>query len=204
MFGFGQRKKDPISRFWEWFAANRDVIERDVRAVSSTHPASDLILHKLGGRLAQTHPDVVHEIGVHGDGQVELIISAGGIKAAFPTVSALIGAAPSLPGFKFTAFRPRVGPRQLQIRGKTVGFDQVRFRASPEGDHLGLELFIDAELDPMELRTFGYLLLDAALGEYDVETGIGSIGIQAGVPEDARPLADLPGEFDAFRADTVH
>ena len=204
MFGLGRRKKDPIALFWDWFLANSTAIERDARAVTSSTPASKLIIQDLGGRLAQVNPDMVHEIGVSSDGSVELVVSADGIRAAFPAVSALVGAAPRLPAFKFTAFRPRVGSMGLRMYGRDVGFEQVRFRSFPEGDRLGLDLFIDVEATADEIRGIGFILLDMALGEYDVGTGVGSIEFQAGAPDDARPLENLAAEFDAFRAQTVH
>jgi hypothetical protein len=204
MFGFDRRRKDPVAEFWDWFTTNGAAIERDARAVSNATPASKLIVQDLGMRLARVSPDVVHEIGISPEDLVELIISADGLAAAFPAVSALVGAAPQLRNFKFTAFRPREGPVQLNIYGKQVGFEHARYRANPEGDRFGLDVFIDVEGTAHEIGTIGFLLLDAALGEYDVGTGIGSIEFHAGAPEDAKPLDELASEFDAFRAATVH
>ena len=84
--------------------------------------------------------------------------------------------------------------------GHSVSFEQVRYRSLPEGQKLGLDLFIDIDAEEKHLTMMGFILLDMALGEFDVATGIGSVVIRAGSPTDAKPLSELPGEFDAFRA----
>ena len=50
----------------------------------------------------------------------------------------------------------------------------------------------------------GYLLLDEALGEYDVETKVGAIVFQSRESkhfERAHPLRELPKDFDDYFAD---
>ena len=51
-------------------------------------------------------------------------------------------------------------------------------------------------------KQIGYLLLDEALGEYDVETAIGPIGMyspESDILGERFPLPDLPAIFDHHR-----
>ena len=86
--------------FWNWFLRNDDDLmhfERDRESIFDT----------LASELQKVHPDLTFEFGPEEDGCREFVISAGGIKKAFPAVRSLVAAAPELSGWKVTAFRPR-------------------------------------------------------------------------------------------------
>ena len=201
LFGFGRKQNDSIADFWAWFVRNSAAIERETRGVSHDRGPSKLITSDLGQALERAHSGLVHEIGVHPDGCIELIISADGIKSAFAGVAAVVDAAPPLKGFRFTAYRPRSTPTTaLNMFGHDIGFEQVRYRSLQEGQRLGLDLFIDVEAEDKHRDMMAFILLDMALGEFDVETGIGSVDVRAGAPADLKLLSELPAEFDAFRA----
>ncbi len=205
MFGLGPGKKDQREAFWAWIVKNRALIDRDVRTLSKGSEPSNLITRVLGERLRRVHPDLVHELGVDADGLVEIIVSCDGIRSAFPDASALVGAAPLVAGFKFTAFRPRVDPSvRLGIGGMDLCLEQVGYISWPEKEKLGLEVFINATADEGALKAAAFILLDMALGEFDVGTGIGTIEVKSGVSSEAKPLTELASEFDAFRGATVH
>src|SRR5437867_10649120 len=77
--------------FWKWFEKNQDDLfhfERDREA----------IFDRLANALKEVHDDLTFEFSPIGkDGIREFVISAGGAKAAFPSVEALHTAAPRLP-----------------------------------------------------------------------------------------------------------
>jgi len=64
----------------------------------------------------------------------------------------------------------------------------------------GLYLFIPGfRENDVNLKQVGYLLLDEALGEYDVETGLGLIEMfppETRTKGDRYPLIELPALFD--------
>lgn len=191
----GQESKEAI--FWHWFQANESRLydfEKD----------REKIFDELGTQLHRIRPELTFEFGPQDNGKREFVISADGIKDAFPAVIALADAAPSLSRWKITKFRPR---RDFQspvtLNGFRLAPDQVRFTIGPDGNKVGLTLFIDG-YDPAAREKFGkaiYLMLDQALGEYDVETKVGFIEFEAAEARSAsvkQPFSSLPESFDRW------
>ena len=131
----------------------------------------------------------------------EFVISAGGIRKAFPPVSALVAAAPKLERWKITGFRPRRTPfNGVKIGLTQVNSEEVEYSLVTNGMKIGIQLFIPGLRDDvLAFKQIGYLLLDEALGEYDVEIKVGPIQM---LPADASrtaerfPLSELPADFD--------
>jgi len=99
------------------------------------------------------------------------------------------------------AFRPRRTPiNVVEIEGKRIDPREVQFSLFDNGNMAGLRLFIPGYHDgDVYLKQIGYLLLDEALGEYDVETRLGLIKMMSPdsrTEEDRYPLPDLPALFD--------
>ena len=117
------------------------------------------------------------EFGPEEDGQREFVVSAGGNRSSFPVVISLVDAAPSLPRWKLIKFRQR---RELlgliQVGTFSINLESVKCSLRVEGDKVGITLFFgESDLDETMRNQLGYLLLDSALGEYDVETFVGRI-----------------------------
>ena len=75
--------------FWKWFASNEARLfsfERDQEA----------IFDELGAEMHRVNSDLTFEFGPVQNGKREFVISAGGIKSAFPAVKALYRSAPEL------------------------------------------------------------------------------------------------------------
>jgi len=99
------------------------------------------------------------------------------------------------------AFRPRRTPiNTVEIRGKRVDPRNVQFSLLDNGKIAGIYLFIPGfREDDVDFKQIGYLLLDEALGEYDVESRLGLVKMcspQTVADGDRYPLADLPTLFD--------
>ena len=177
---------------------------------SADGPAAD----RLADALHRFDPKLTFELGPKGDAR-ELVISADGIRTRFPQVQALVAAAPAIPGLRVVAFRQR---KALDLRFSLggagdapaidLGADDLWFTAARGGD--------DAHLVALQIAARGltpenkhavfqavFLLLDAALGEYDVETRIGAIDLVPAPADPAqaglRPLRDLPAVVDHWR-----
>jgi hypothetical protein len=91
----------------------------------------------------------------------------------------------------------------MNVGGKKVRADDVRYLLAQDGDKVGIVLFFDG-YNEREKGTFdqmGYLFLDEALGEYAVETQVGFIEFQSRQSGDfgkSHPLTELPREFDVY------
>jgi len=181
------------NKFWEWFIAHQD-------ALLNFEADQEHLFDQVAAALQKVDPNLCFEFGPK-ESEREFVISAGGIKDSFPSVIALKNTAPVLPGWRITAFRPRHPPiRIIEFQGKHVDPGDVQFTLLDNGKIAGLYLFLpDFQEGDLALKQIGYLLLDEALGEYDVETRLGLIQmlpIEATKPGHRYPFAELPSFFD--------
>jgi hypothetical protein len=131
----------------------------------------------------------------------EFVISADGLTDVFPTVVSLVSAAPSLSQWKITAFRP---PRALfptvELNGCIVDPEDVSFSLLDNGEIAGIHLFLpNFREDNLTLKRIAYLMLDDALGEFDVEMNLGLIKmLDVASPGEFKryPFRELPEMFD--------
>jgi hypothetical protein len=103
-------------------------------------------------------------------------------------------AAPRLANFKIQAFRQ---PKNLDFRFKAgdheLGAEDFWFKHEKAGDKYDLEVYIKGltKENHDQLGSIAFLLLDAAIGEYNVVTRIGGIEF-LGLPEDPKEKKLLP------------
>lgn len=163
-----RKKTTPHQDFWAWFQKSR-FLSTDGQEV----------VEKLGKQANSIHDSIVFEIGPPDQRPRELIISADGIRAGVEHVEALADAAPPMDDWKITRFRPRV----TRFHDKQLNFDQVtakpenmRFIARRDDALVDLAIFADWCNDP-RCRPDGpaFIMLDMALGEYDVICRVGHI-----------------------------
>ncbi len=182
--------------FWKWFTANEERLysfERDQEA----------IFDELAAELQRVHPDLTFEFGPVKSGARDFVVSAGGIKAAFPAVKSLVAESPALPNWRVIAFRPRRSPlNDIEIDGVSVKAAETRFSLIRHEGKLGVLLYMPgySESQKAIFGHIGYLLLDEALGEYDVEMKLGVIEfrpLSGAHPEKSYPLPELTEFFDA-------
>ena len=159
------------TKFWEWFEANERMLyefETDRERIF------DLLLREM----REVDSRLVFEIGrVEDGGWREFVISADGLKEAFPAVENLFAEAPQMERWKFVKFRPRRQPMGICIGERCTSPEEVHFRLFHEGNKIGILLFFK-DFDPEDKEFFlqvGYLMLDEALGEYTVETEVGFV-----------------------------
>ena len=186
--------------FWNWFVEHEPkLFDLDlVREVEQQR-----IFDEVARALQKVHLDLTFEFGPKNTKR-EFVISAGGIKRAFPAIVSLVAAAPALERWEVIAFRPRRPPMIIELGEKRVDPRSVRFTLLDNGKMAGISLFIPGfREDDLDLKQIGYLLLDEALGEYDVETRLGLIEF---LSPDARtdgerfPLIELAPLFDRLVA----
>jgi hypothetical protein len=188
----------PYEEFWDWFT-------RHEAELFDLEKDQEGIFDKLIAALRKVHQDLVFEFGPQkqeaGRERREFVISAGGIKSAFPAVISLRDTAPDLLRWYITAFRPRRPTINIvEIGDKRVDPKDVQFTLLSDGKIAGLHLFIpDFRENDYTLKQIGYLMLDEALGEFDVEARLGLIKMLAPeehTHEERHPLHELPRLFD--------
>jgi hypothetical protein len=196
---FSQKSSPHV--FWKWFQDHEEkFFDLDVE----NEKKREELFEKLARTLQKIDRDVTFEFGPPQSGVREFVISAGGIKRAFPAVLLLTKAAPPLARWKITAFRPRRDTGySVQIGNTLVDPAQVEFILLNNGKRAALELFIPGMTDDGAYKQIGYLLLDAALGEFDVETnldGIDMLPTTAHTEGKRHAYRELPALFDQLIA----
>ena len=168
----GQRAE---ARFWKWFEANDSVL-------FAVKTGNEPICDQLADQLRRLNPALTFEFGPIESGKREFVLSADGIKDAFPAVLALGRAAPPLSRWTIVRFRPaRPDVTQITVGGVHLDATSVEFLAEPDGERTGLTISVPG-YKPTPSKTYEqatYLLLDGMLGEYAVETAVGYIDIVA-------------------------
>jgi hypothetical protein len=190
----------PHDEFWNWFIQHEpELFELD----ADQENERERVFDELARELQKVDPDLTFEFGPN-EPRREFVVSAGGIKRAFPSVVSLVDGAPALDRWKVTAFRPRRPPNITEFRGKRVDPKDVQFSLLDNGRVAGVYLFIPGfEDDDADFKQIGYLLLDETLGEYDVESRLGLIKMlpsKSRTVEERHPLLDLPARFDELVA----
>lgn len=183
--------------FWTWFQAHE---ERLFALDLEDEDKMEAILDEITGELARIHPDLVCEFSSIQKGKRELVISADGLRDAFPAVEALVDSAPKLPRWTLFKFRQRRQPiNELQMNRTLIQPEEVECAIVADDKKVAVLVFIPKVKDAIQRKQFGFIFLDEALGEYDVETKVSAIEI---VPFDQLrdyprfPLPELPARFD--------
>ena len=181
--------------FWKWFIQNQE-------ALLDFEADRERIFDLLAAALQKVDPHLTFEFGPK-EAKREFVISAGGIKDSFPAVASLVSAVPTLPRWRVSGFRPRRTPlNTITFRNKQARPEDVQFSLLNNGKIVGLRLFIPSfREDDADWKQIGYLLLDDALGEYDVESRVGLLKMyspDASTTEKRYAFVDLPRIFDQF------
>jgi hypothetical protein len=190
-------ERTPQSAFWSWFIQH----EPELFGLDPNQEVErERLFDKVAAELQKVNRGLTFEFGPRGPTR-EFVVSAAGIKKTFPDVVALAEAAPMLERWKIIAFRPRRAPvMTIEIGDRSVDPKDVQFSLLNNGEMAGIYLFIPGfQENDAAWQQIGYMFLDVALGEYDVETRLGLIKM---LPPDTRtvgerhPLAELPILFD--------
>ncbi len=183
----------PEQNFWKWFQTNE-------AALFDFEKNQEAIFDQILAKLHQVNPDLTFEFGPTKNGRREFIISADGIKAAFPSVEALYASAPAMPRWQFIKFRPQRAPADISYGSVHVKADSVRIQLQPAGAKTNIVVYLPAysEAQHQSFMAITFLFLDQALGEYDVEMFVDKIDIKSvnEVPPGSYSLKQLPDAFD--------
>jgi len=185
--------------FWDWFSKNAN-------AYFHFEKNQNVLFTTLKTKLNRINPDLVFEFGpIKDDETRELIISADGIKTAFPIITNLVNQAPTLKNWKFIAFRqPRAEVTQINYQNLLVRFDDIFFRYSKDNGKIGLELNIRGFNDSPEWTPVVFIILDNVLGEYQTEMSLSYINkkkLNEAELGSLFPIRALPGVIEDYQSE---
>ncbi len=173
--------------FWKWFSSNSE-------RILNFENAQEKVFNDIMAQLSKFHPDLTFEISSWLGDTREFVISADGIKEAFPFVTQLASAAPSLPNWTIRAFRPRIEV-QFEIEVGAIKLDpkEIWFSSASVDGKVDLTIYYPhyTEETEQEFLRATFILLDAALGEYDTEMKLGFVEIDV-LPKNPAALGFLP------------
>lgn len=189
------------SDFWSWF-------QETEQQFPSTEKFDTSFGNDLSSRLKAINPGLTYEISLPENGLKELVISSDGLPELIPDVENLVRTAPKLDGWKITAFRPRLeNYAQFTLQFGDREFDPKKLWYYSRVEDGFFDLIIYHPIYSKDIRTElingSYLLLDMAIGEYNVMTGIRYIDHQQ-LPEKPEKhglsrFTELQRTFDNYK-----
>ena len=193
-------KETKEARFWRWFAdheAQLYDLEKD----------RDRVFNLLDTALSKVHRDLTFEFSGKRkeDGVRDFVVSADGIRSAFPAVEKLVSVAPEFSRWRIVAFRqPGEVAGTLAMDDIEIKIDEVLVAVESQAGLYGLTVYLPElrETPGQSFEKAAYVLLDMALGEYAVETRIGTIEIEGPSPfaTNLVPLTELSRHIDIHTA----
>ncbi len=167
-------------RFWKWFVEHSEEL-------FNFEADQERIFDQLSIQLKKVHEDLTFEFGPIQADKREFIVSADGIRAAFPIVQKLVAIAPKIDRWSIIPFRPPKGlMNSIQFGDYILTPKDVWFKHETDADRIGLFMYVKNFCDDneMQAKQAVFIMLDNALGEYNVETMVGFIEFM--------PLPDQP------------
>lgn len=201
MFSKHFSKKRHVS-FWQWMQEH----EADMYALLSRNPEE--AVRTISRWYLKDYKECSFEISpVKENGKMQLMISANGERSKFPLIQKIVEAAPVLQKFDVVAFRQRKVPDdirtvELALSGVMIKAEDVYFHSRKENQMLHITVHIEHFDGSKEYKIGGFILLDALLGEYDVETYLGNIEFRPLEQKDMfnlDPIWKLPQMVDAMK-----
>lgn len=194
--GLFRSRKQVEEKFWNWFTNNEEQIFH-------FENNQDQVFNSLDQALKTVNKYLTFEFGPVINGKREFVISADGIKEAFPAVEALYSKAPSFDNWEIVKFRQRRPPMNIQFGDLLIKHTDLLVALAKQGSLIDLTVFIKG-MTKEKARIFqqaAFILLDQAIGEYEMETKVGIIQVMPYDPSinvDLVTLLELPEKFNAL------
>jgi len=166
LFGLAGEKK-----FWKWFIEHSEELfnfETDQKR----------IFDELSSQLKNIHECLTFEFGPVHNNKREFVVSADGIVPAFPFVQKLVAAAPKMDHWSVIPFRkPKGVMKSIKFEDFILMSQDVWFKHEKGSDRIDLYFFVRnlCEENERQAKSAVFIMLDSALGEYNVETMVGYI-----------------------------
>jgi hypothetical protein len=178
-----------VQRFWEWFE-EKSTHFRDLESNRVAEKIRDRLLPFFSGVSVE-----VSEVKPHS--RREVIISATSDPFGMFLVKGLVGAAPVMSGWTFTALKPPRGfSFQLTLSGISIDAQKLMFLPvqSPKSpDEIGVRVFAPRlPIRPEEAEDAIALIIETGLGE-EVAAQVSLLDIVFGQPSPgSHPIETLP------------
>lgn len=134
-----------------------------------------------------------------------IVVTADGDRARFADVRRVVAAAPTLKQWDVVAFRQRREPSHtLELGGLKVSVADFQFReVRRHAGQVDLEVFVRGLTQQTNAahQQAAFIMMDGVVGEYDMETKVGSIDFLAlptPAPTGLRPLTELAKVVDSL------
>lgn len=167
--------------FWVWFVSNQASFYKLVKAQSNIKNG---FFDKLSPMLDRVHDDIYYLTGMYSNDVVELVLTAEGVVKNFVFIEELVDAAPSLPNWKFTALKPALDIKNVNIQmngfefsGNNISFYDATHPDYP--DEISIDIvYHDYSEEDKNLSHHGiHIFLDNYLGEVSYASLIDSVKI---------------------------
>jgi len=179
---FFSKKDKPVKNyddFWNWFATNERAF---FNAVNMENYIEKDFFDKLSPKLGELRDGYYFLTGICAADTAELVITADGAIENIVFVEELVEAAPELKGWKFTALKPALDIKDVNIRMADYNFVQsnMNFYANEVAgypDEIDITIVHDDfnEVNQKAIITGCYIFLDNFLGELEFVTLIDNV-----------------------------
>jgi len=178
------KKEEPINSnedFWNWFKKN----EKQFFDVVKQHKNIEKgFLDKLSPKLNELKEGFFYLTGMLNDDTVELIITTDGVIKNLVFVEDLISSAPNIGGWKFTAHKPSMDVRgvEIEMNGYNFSSENINFyfnehKAYPDEIDITVVHNDLNEGNKFAIMNGVYIFLDNYLGELNFATSIDNLTI---------------------------
>jgi len=169
------------SDFWKWFSDNERLF---YKVIKEHGDVENKIFKKLSPKLNELKEGFWYEVGMCDNNTAELIITADGVIKNIVFVEELVNAAPKINGWKFTALKPALDIKDVNIEMAGYKFtrENLHFYINEQSDYpdeIDISVVHDdsAEENMSTIASGVYIFLDNYLGELDFAMVIDNLEI---------------------------
>lgn len=181
---FLKKEEKPIknySDFWTWFLKNEKSFFQVVKKHNNIERG---FFDKIAPKLNELKTGFFYLTGMLDDQTAELILTADGTIRNIVFVEELVASAPHIPGWKFTASKPALDIKNVQIemQGFVFDSDTLSFYSREHSDYPDeIDIVVVhrdfKEEDKLKISNGVCIFLDNFLGELDFVTTIDSLSV---------------------------
>lgn len=183
-----QKNKNYYTDFWAWFQKNEKVFHKVVKNRNNVELE---LFNKLSAQLDQLHKGFYFLAGMVEGETAELVFTADGNLKNIVFIEALVAAAPTIKGWRFTALKSPSNSSDIGIKMSEFEFDKdtISFYSHEHADHPDAIDITFVHQDYTEenatlIYNGTFIFIDNFLGELNFATLIDNIDLVA--PKDAQ------------------
>lgn len=177
-------KETPIKSyqdFWKWFCDNERLFHSIIK---KNDDVENKFISKLSPKLNELKEGFWYEVGMYDDDTAELVITADGVIKNIVFVEDLINSAPNVKGWRFTALKPALDIRGVNVvmAGHRFTHENLHFYAVEHPDYpdeIDISVIHDdcIEENKSAIGNGVYIFLDNYLGELNFAMVIDNLKI---------------------------